>query len=234
VPADGLFRDETGKTVALRQYLGKPVILNLVYYQCPTLCSQTLNGLTRSMKPLSLEPGKDFNVVTVSIDPTETPELARRKRKAYLKRLDRPGAERGWHFLTGEEPAIRALADSVGFRYSYNPRTKLYAHAVGIVILTPNGEVARYLYGIDFPPKELQFALTEASAGKIGSPIARVLLLCYDYDAATGRYTLAIVRLIRVFGIITALAVGFYVGVMLLRERRSGGVAAIGETLANA
>lgn len=233
IPTDLRFRDETGKSVALSQYLGKPVILNLVYYQCPTLCSQTLNGLTRSLKVLSSKPGADFNVVTLSIDPTEKPELARRKRQAYLKRLDRPGAERGWHFLTGDEPAIRELAASVGFRYSYNPRTKLYAHAAGIVILTPKGEVARYLYGIDFPPKDLEFGLTDASAGKIGSPVARVLLFCYDYDAATGRYTLAIMRLIRIFGVATALAVGSFVTVMLLRDRRRGREAAIGNNLAN-
>ena len=234
IPIGLTFRDENGTPVVLKQYLGKPVILNLVYYECPTLCSQTLNGLTRSLKTLSMSPGKEFNIVTVSIDPAEKPQLAGRKRKAYLKRLDRPGAERGWHFLTGDEPAIRKLADSVGFRYSYNPRNKQYAHAAGIVILTPKGEVSRYLYGIDFPPKDLQLGLTAASSGKIGTPIARVLLLCYDYDAATGKYTLAIVKLIRIFGTITAVALGTFMLLMLLRDRRRSRAAAIENNLANA
>jgi len=234
VPIDLVFKDERGTPVALRDFFGKPVILNLVYYQCPTLCSQTLNGLTRSMKPLSLRPGVDFNVITLSIDPTESPDLARRKRAAYLKRLDRPGAERGWHFFTGDEPSIRKLADSVGFRYSYNARNKQYVHAAGIVILTPKGDVARYLYGIDFPPKDLQFALTEASTGRIGSPIARVLLLCYDYDAATGRYTLAIVRLTRILSVGMALVVAAFLVVMFRRERRQARSGVIDDTAAHA
>lgn len=234
IPASLHFRDENDRPVVLRQYLGKPIILNLVYYECPTLCSQVLNGLTRSLKTLSITPGKEFNIVTLSVDPTEQPDLARRKRNAYLKRLDRPGAERGWHFLTGEETAIRQLADSVGFRYSYNPRTKQYAHAAGIVILTPEGEISRYLYGIDFPPKELQFALTAASSGEIGSPVARVLLLCYDYDSATGRYTLAIMRLIRFFCVITATAVGAFILMMLLRDRRRCRASGAENTLADA
>jgi protein SCO1/2 len=222
VPLDLPFRDESGRTVRLGDYFGaRPVILTLVYYRCPMLCGQELNGLARSLKPLSLDVGRDFEVITVSISPDETPDLAAAKKRAYMERYGRPGAERGWHFLTGDAEAIASLARTVGFRYTYNPQTKLYAHAAGLAVLTPRGRIARYFYGIDFPAKDLQFALIEASAGKIGSPIARLLLLCYHYDAATGKYTLAVVALLRVLGTATALALGTYLVVMFRRERRA-------------
>ncbi len=166
------------------------MILAPVYYQCPLLCNQLLNGLTRSLKPLSLDAGKDFDVVAFSIDPEETPELAGKKKAGYLERYDRPGTESGWHFLTGEAASIEALTRAIGFRYTYNPQTKLYAHAAGIVVVTPDGRIARYFFGIDFPARELQAELERARQGQVGSPIARLLLLCYDYDAATGKYTL--------------------------------------------
>jgi protein SCO1/2 len=223
IPLGARFRDEAGRDVALGEYLGKrPVILTLAYYNCPLLCTQVLNGVTRCLKPLSIGIGKDFDIVTVSIDPTERPALAAAKKSAYLGRYDRPGPEpaAGWHFLTGETPAIEALARSVGFRYSYNPRTKLYAHAAGMVVLSPTGRISRYFYGLDYSPKDVQFALKEASSEKVGLPISRVLLLCYDYDAATGKYTLSILRVLRLAAIATALGVASFMAFMFWRERR--------------
>ena len=206
------------------------MILAPVYYRCPMLCNQVLNGLTRSLKPLSLDAGKDFDVVAFSIDPDEKPELAAMKKLSYLERYDRPGSESGWHFLTGEEASIEALTRAIGFRYTYNPRTQLFAHAAGMVVVTPDGRVARYFYGIDFPAKELQAELERAQPGPVGSPIGRLLLLCYDYDAATGKYTLSILRLIRVLGTATAVALGGFVFVMFHRERVSAAGRAIGMT----
>jgi len=233
VPLDAVFRDESGRTVRLGKYFEKkPVILNLVYYNCPLLCTQVLNSLTRSLRPLSMSIGKDFDVVTVSIDPTEDAILASQKKEAYLRRYDRPGpeSEAGWHFLTGDTPAIEALAKSVGFKYSFNPRTKLYAHAAGIVILSPTGVISRYFYGLDYPAKDVQFVLKEAAGGKVGSPISRVLLLCYDFDSATGKYTLSILRVLRFAGISTALAVATFMAIMFRRDRRG----ALSESLGNA
>jgi protein SCO1/2 len=213
------FRDESGRELALGELFGhRPVILAPVYYRCPMLCSQVLNGLTRSLKPLSLDAGKDYDVVAFSINPEETSELAFQKKTNYLERYDRPGTESGWHFLTGGASSIEALTRTIGFRYTYNPETKLYAHAAGIVVVTPDGRTARYFYGIDFPAKDLQYELDRARQGRVGSPIVRVLLLCYDYDAATGKYTLSILRLIRVLGTATAVALGTYMFVMFRRE----------------
>jgi protein SCO1 len=215
------FRDEAGREIRLGEMFGKrPVILVPVYYGCPLLCGQLLAGLTRSLKPVSHDAGKDFDVIAFSINPEEGSALASSKKNAYLERYDRPGTESGWHFLTGDETSIKALTRTIGFRYTYNPRTKLYAHAAGVVVITPGGRVARYFYGIDFPPKELELELKRAQAGRVGAPIGRLLLLCYDYDAATGKYTLAILRLIRVFGTATAVALGSFVFVMFRRERR--------------
>lgn len=214
------FRDESGRELTLGDLFGRrPVILAPVYYRCPMLCNQVLNGLTRSLKPLSLDAGKDFDIVAVSINPDEKPELAAMKKLSYLERYDRPGSESGWHFLTGEEASIEALTRAIGFRYTYNPRTQLFAHAAGVVVVTPDGRVARYFYGIDFPAKELQAVLERARQGRVGAPIGRLLLLCYDYDAATGKYTLSILRLIRVLGTATAVALGSFVFVMFRRER---------------
>jgi protein SCO1/2 len=233
LPLDLTFRDERGKTVRLGDYFGKkPVILTLVYYNCPMLCGVELKALARSLKPLSLSIGKEFDVVTVSIDPTEGPDLALAKKAAFVGRYNRPGAENGWHFLTGDQKNITALAKTVGFRYTYNPKTKLYAHAAGLVITTPQGRLARYIYGVDFPPNDLKFGLMEASAGKIGSPIAKLLLLCYHYDAAAGKYTLAILELTRVLGCITALGLGSFMALMFWRERRGVSRAAKADPLA--
>ena len=221
LPLDLSFRDETGRELRLAELFGqRPVILAPVYYRCPLLCNQLLNGLTRSLKPVALGAGKDFDVVAFSINPDETPEVARPKKGAYLEQYDRPGSESGWHFLTGDATSIKGLAEAIGFRYTFNPVTKLYAHAAGVVIMTPDGHIARYFYGIDFPPKELESELERARAGRIGTPIGRLLLLCYDYDAATGKYTLSILLLIRIMGTTTAVALAGFMFVMFRREGR--------------
>lgn len=229
LPLDRHFRDDSGRDVTLGEFFGRrPVILVPVYYRCPLLCNQTLNALTCSLKPLSLDAGEDFDVLAISIDPEETPELASKKKANYLERYGRPGTESGWHFLTGEPPSIDAVAEAIGFRYTYNPRTKLYTHAAGIVVATPDGRVSRYYFGIDYPARDLQAELKRAESGKIGSAISGLLLLCYNYDAATGKYTLSIVRLTRVLGIATVLTLGSFLFVMFRRDR----VRRRGETLA--
>jgi protein SCO1/2 len=221
LPLDLRFHDDTGRDLRLDELFGRrPVILAPVYFRCPLLCNQLLNGLTRSLKPVSLSAGKDFDVIAFSINPAETPDLAGPKKRAYLEQYDRPGSDNGWHFLVGDQPAIRALTEAIGFRYTFNPQTELYAHAAGVVIVTPEGRIARYFYGIDFPPKELESELTRARAGQIGNPIGRLLLLCYDYDAATGKYTLSIMRLLRVAGTATAVALGAFVCLMFRREAK--------------
>ncbi len=221
LPLDLRFHDDTGRDLRLGELFGRrPVILAPVYFRCPLLCNQLLNGLTRSLKPVSLAAGQDFDVIAFSINPAETPDLAGPKKRAYLEQYDRPGSANGWHFLVGDQPAITALTEAIGFRYTFNPQTELYAHAAGVVIVTPEGRIARYFYGIDFPPKELESELTRARAGQIGNPIGRLLLLCYDYDAATGKYTLSIMRLLRVAGTATAVALGAFVCLMFRREAK--------------
>ncbi len=219
LPLELVFRDDLGNDVPLSKFFGsRPVVLAPVYYRCPLLCNQLLTGLTRSLKPVPLVAGKDFELVAFSINPDETSDVAGPKKRAYIEQYDRPGSEEGWHFLTGDQATISRLAEAIGFRYVFNPANKLYTHAAGIVILTPDGHIARYFYGIDFPPRELENELTTASAGKISSPIARLLLLCYDYDAATGKYTLSILRLMRVAGTATAVALAGLVSFMFRRE----------------
>jgi len=220
LPLDRRFRDDSGREIALGELFGRrPVILAPVYYRCPLLCNQVLNALTRSLKPLSLDAGKDFDVIAVSIDPDERPDLASKKKAAYLDRYGRPGTESGWHFLTGGPSSIAALTETIGFRYTYNPQTKLFAHAAGIVVVTPDGRLSRYYFGIDYPAKDLQTEIQRARGGRIGSPIGNLLLLCYDYDAATGKYTLSILRLTRVLGMATVLALGSFLFVMFRRDR---------------
>ena len=221
VPLLTKFRDEEGREVKLADYFGKrPVILILGYTNCPMLCSHVLGEFTRSLKVLKPSVGRDFDVLTVSINPKETPEQADGQRRVYLKRYNRPGAEAGWHALTGDEASIARLAKTVGFRYTYSPKLNLYAHAAGFALLTPSGRISRYFYGVEYPANELQHALMDASASKIGSPIHSLLLYCYDYDPATGKYTFAIMNAIRVFGVATALALGTFMFVMVRRDRR--------------
>lgn len=221
IPLDLEFNDELGRPVKLSQFFGeKPVVLSLVYYECPMLCTQVLNGLLRSLKVLSLDVGEDFEVITLSIDPAETHQLAKAKRREYTIRYDRDGAEDGWHFLTGAEDQIAALADAVGFRYEYDAETDLYIHASGIMVLTPQGKLARYFYGIEYSPKDMRLGLVEASHNKIGSPVDQILLLCYQYDPATGKYGFVIMNSLRVGGLLTIAVLATFVTVMLRRERR--------------
>lgn len=220
IPLDLTFRDEHGHSVALREFFGqKPVILTLVYYQCPMLCTEVLNGLLSSAKELPLEIGKDFSIVTVSIDPSERPILANVKHELYTGLYGRPGAPQGWHFLTGEAPQIKALAQAVGFRYAYDSATGQFAHPSGMMLLTPQGKLARYFYGIRFPERDLRLGLVEASQGKIGSPVDQLLLYCYHYDAATGKYGLLISRVIKLAAALTILSLGLVITILFRRER---------------
>ncbi len=206
IPLDLAFRDEAGATVHLKDYFGKrPVILSLVYYDCPMLCTLSLNGLLHSLELMKLSAGQDFEVVTVSFDPREKPELAAAKKRLYLTLYNRPSAWQGWHFLTGDTEPIRLLTEAVGFRYKWDAASGQYAHATGIMVLTPHGRVARYFYGIEYPSRDLRLSLVEASANKIGSPVDQLLLFCYHYDPAQGKYGLVVTRALQLGGIVTVL-----------------------------
>ena len=219
VPLDLAFVDDHGQAVQLRQYFGaKPVILILVYYQCPMLCTQVLNGFTGAMLGIRrFNVGREFDVVTVSIDPRDTAQDAAAAKARYLKRYRRPEAEQGWHFLTGKKDQIDALAQAVGFRYAWDPEIKQYAHASGIMLLTADGRVAQYYYGIEYAPRDIQLGLVEASKGKIGNVVDQVLLYCYHYDPRQGRYGAAIFDILRLSALATVLVLG---GFMLLMFRR--------------
>jgi protein SCO1 len=220
VPRELSFLDESGQPVHLADYLdARPVILTLNYYQCPMLCTLELNGLVSALRTMSLEPGRDFRIVTVSINPKEGPDLAAEKKAIYVKDYARAGAASGWHFLTGEESSIQQLARRVGFRYSFDEASGQYAHAAGIVVLTPTGKISRYFYGVDYAPRDLRLALVESSEGKIGSLADKVLLFCFHYDPATGRYSMAALRVMRAGGLLTALVLGVFILRMLRRER---------------
>jgi protein SCO1/2 len=219
IPLGLTFRDEYGSTVRLSEFFEqKPVVLALVYYNCPMLCTQVLNGLDRSLKDVPMDIGKDFDVVTVSIDPSETPKLASAKRDLYAGIYGRPGAAQGWHFLTGEESQIRQLANAVGFRYAYDADSKQFAHASAVMVLTPGGKLSRYFYGITYPARDVRLGLVEASEGKIGSAVDQVLLFCYHYDPVTGKYGLLISRVIKAGGLVTVLAIGILVLVLSRNE----------------
>jgi protein SCO1/2 len=219
VPLDLAFRDETGRPVKLSQYFGsKPVILSLVYYNCPMLCTQVLNGLDRGLKSVPLDLGKDFDAITVSIDSSENSKLAAAKRDLYTGIYGRPGAADGWHFLTGDEAQIKQLAAAVGFRYAYDAESKQFAHASGIMVLTPSGKISRYFYGIQYPSRDLRLGLVEASEGKIGSPVDQILLFCYHYDPVTGKYGIVISRVIKAAGLLTVLAIGLMILMLSRRE----------------
>jgi protein SCO1/2 len=224
VTLDLAFNDEQGKSVKLGDYFGtKPVILVLAYYRCPRLCSLVLNGLVDGLRQIDYEIGKEFTVVTVSIDPREGPELAAAKKASYVQQYGRPGAQSGWHFLTGQEPAIKRLADAIGYRYFYDPARDQFGHDSAIMMLTPQGKIARYFYGIEFPARTLRFGLEDTSAGKIGSPVTRPLrLLCFAYDAETGTYTLMTMRLVRAGGALTVAMIGIFLVRAWRRERVRG------------
>ncbi len=209
IPMDLAFRDEAGKRVRLNDYFdGPPAILVLAYYRCPMLCTEVLNSLSETIRRLPLGIGKNYRVITVSIDPRETPQLAAAKQSAYTSDFhDVAAAKQGWRFLTGEEESIHALAASIGYHYIYDAELNQYAHPSGIVVLTPQGKIARYFFGIDYPPGDVRLALTEASAGKIGTLADQFILLCYHFDESTGRYTLAVMRFVRLGGVLTIIAV---------------------------
>ena len=201
VPLDLPFRDEHDRRVTLREYFrGKPVVISLVYYACPMLCTQVLNGMVETFKTLGFSVGDEFDVITVSIDPSESSALALEKKESYLSSYGRSGAAEGWHFLTGDSASISGLASAVGFKYVYDSASRQFAHGAGIMIATPEGKLARYLYGIEYPAKDLRFSLMEASRGRIGSPVDKLLLLCYHYDPSTGKYGVLVMTLVRIAG----------------------------------
>ena len=222
LPLDVPFTDEQGRTVTLGRYFGKrPVVLAFVYYECPMLCTQVLNALTRSLGVMSLNPGQDFDIVTISFDPREKPALAAAKKATHLEQYTRPGAADGWHFLTGDEASIERATKAAGFRFVWDEALKQYAHPTGIIVLTPEGRVSRYLFGIEYGPRDLRLAIVEASAGTIGSAADAFLLYCYHYDPMTGRYGLQIMRAMRVAGAATVLSLGLFIGLMVRRERHA-------------
>jgi protein SCO1 len=222
LPLDLMFKDEAGRDVALSSFFrtGKPVVLALVYYRCPMLCTQILSGLGSSLKAMTLNPGQDFEVVSVSFDPADTPETAAARKQTYLKRYNRPNTANGFHFLTGTEESIKALTSAVGFRYRYDPATDQFAHASGIMIATPEGRLSRYFYGVEYAPRDVRLGLVEASANKIGSPVDQVLLFCFHYDPATGKYGAVAINLLRISGAAFVLIGGAFLLVMLKREKR--------------
>jgi protein SCO1/2 len=224
VPLDIEFRDEAGDQVNLAEYFGRrPVILSFVYYNCQDLCPLVLDGLVRSMRPLSFNVGEQFDVITVSFDPRDTPALAAAKKSDLLNQYARHGSGAGWHFLTGDPGAIQRLTEAVGFRYSYERNEDRFGHATGIILLTPGGKVARYFYGIEFSPRDLRLGLIEASSDKIASPVDQLLLFCYHYDPTTGKYNLIITRAIRLAGAATVVALAIFIFIMLRRDRTGHG-----------
>jgi protein SCO1/2 len=221
IPPDLLFRDETGKTVRIGDFFGKkPIVLSLVYFDCPALCTEVLKGELRTMQAISLDLGKDFNAVTVSFEPKDTPALAKAKRDVYTGQYGRPEAADHWHFLTGDQQSIDALTNAVGFRYAYDSSIRQYAHAAAILVLTPDGRIDRYFYGVQYPARDVRLGLVEASEGKIGTLTDHALLYCYQYDPMTGKYGIVIMNVLRAAGGLTVLILGIFMAVMFLRERK--------------
>ena len=220
IPADLAFVDDTGRPVHLGDYFGKkPLILNLVYYNCTMLCGEALAGLSGALKAVKFDVGKQFEIVTVSFNPKETPDLAAAKKKDYLARYGRAGAAQGWHFLTGPAESINALTKAVGFQYQYDPKIQQYAHATAIMVLTPQGHISRYFYGVEFPPKDLRMGLVEASEGKIGNAVDQVLLYCYHYNPATGKYGAVVVNMLRLGAAITIVLLGGLILILFRLEK---------------
>jgi protein SCO1/2 len=222
LPLDTVFRDEDGREVKLGQYFGaRPAVLALAYYQCPMLCTQVLNGMTGALKTLSFDAGKDFEVVVVSIDPRDGYRMAAAKKSTYVGNYGRPATAAGWHFLTGTETSIERLADAIGFHYAYDANLQQYAHGAAIYVATPKGVISRYLLGIDFAPRDVRLALVEASHDALGTVADQVLLLCYHYDPATGRYSAAVLDAIRAGFIVTVGAFLTFLIVSIRRERHA-------------
>jgi protein SCO1 len=222
IPLDVKFNDETGRDVRLGDYLGhKPVLLALVYYGCPMLCNQVEQGVVGSLKMLSFNAGSDFDVVFVSFDPRETPAMAAQKKVSVLSHYGRPDTAAGWHFLTGSKDSIAAITSAANFRYNFNEQSGIFAHASGIMLLTPDGRISRYFYGVEYPSRDVRLGLVDASAGKIGTPIDHLLLYCFQYDPSTARYSATILRIIRLGGVMTilTLVIGFLI--FRRRDRRS-------------
>lgn len=222
LPSGIQLTDEHGRSVTIEQIAqGRPVLLALVYYRCTMLCNQILNGVVRGLRPLKLQPGRDFQVVALSIDPTETPELAAAKRDHYMHSYSHNAAEAGWHFLTAPDTSVQAVADAVGFHYRYDPATKLYLHASGVMVLTPRMQVARYFYGVEYEPKDLKLGLIEASGNRIGSRVDQILLFCYHYDPAQGKYSATVMNLVRGGGIVTVACLALMFALLWRREARA-------------
>jgi protein SCO1/2 len=226
LPLDVVLKAEFGRDVKLREFFkpGKPVILAPVYYRCPMLCTQILTGLESSLKAVSLNPGRDFEVVAVSFDPKDTPSLAAAKKETYLKRYRRPDTVNGWHFLTGDPTNINRFLDAVGYHVKYDPKTDQFAHASGILIATPDGRLSRYFYGVEYAPRDVRLGLVEASANKIGNPVDQILLFCYHYDPATGKYGAIAMNMVRFAGATFVLIAGGFLLIAFRREHRRGGV----------
>ena len=222
VPLDTMFRDETGKVVRLREFFhGKPVLLNFVYYRCPMLCGMVLNGVTDTLTELKFDVGTDFEVVTISIDPRDTPADAAAKKEATIKRYGRFASASGWHFLTGPESAIKTVANTVGFHYAYDIKQDQFAHGTMLLVLTPQGRASRYLYGFEYKPQDVRLALVEASNNRIGSVAEQILLMCFHYDPKTGRYTKSTMNAVRASGAATVFAIVGFIVISVRRERRA-------------
>jgi len=222
IPLDLVFRDEGGRDVPLSSFFhGKPVILALVYYRCPMLCTQILNGLESSLKAVSFTPGRDFEILSVSFDPKDTPELAASKKQMYLRRYGRPGTANGWHFLTGDPANIHALTEAVGYHVKHDAATDQWAHASGIMIATPEGRLSRYFYGVEYAPRDVRLGLVEASRNQIGSPVDQILLFCYHYDPATGKYGALAMGMMRFAGAAFVLICGGFLLIVFRREMRA-------------
>jgi protein SCO1/2 len=216
------FRDETGRVVTLGEYFNhqKPVVLTLVYFDCPLLCTQVLNGVAGAIKGMGLRPGQDYDLVTISFNPRDTTQGAVRKKALALKWYGHPEAAPAWHFLTGEETAIRVLTEAVGFHYVYDATTGQYAHATGLMVATPDGRLAKYLYGIEYAPRDLRLAIVDASGGRIGTPVDKLLLYCYHYDPTAGKYGLVVLNVVRLGGVVTVVLLGSFIAAMTARDRR--------------
>jgi protein SCO1/2 len=218
LPLDLAFRDETGRGVQLRDYFTqKPVLLALVYYGCPMLCNQTEQGVVGALRMLSFNPGRDYEVVFVSFDPRESPDMAAQKKESAMSHFRRPETASGWHFLTGSKESVDALTKAVNFRYSFDEKSNLFAHSAGIMLLTPDGRISRYFYGVEYPARDLRLGLVDASAGKIGTPVDRALLFCYQYDPTSARYSASILKIIRLGGVLTILVL--VAGMLIFRRR---------------
>ncbi len=227
LPLDATFRDENGQVVQLGKYFGKrPVVLALVYYECPMLCTQILNGMVRAARVLNFTPGKDYDVVAISFDARERPKQALLKKKVYMKDYGRPETADGWHFLTGDPDSIKRVTEAVGFRYKWDVYTATFAHASAIYVLTPEGRLSKYFYGIEYSPKDMRLGMIEASHNKIGNAVDQVLLFCYHFDPTTAKYTPVALDILRVAGAATVLMLGGFVFIMLRRDSRQKGIRA--------